>query len=347
MKVISRKSRTSMILGLALLIVTAACGSQTSSTASTTPQVTATATPSAVQTPAASAAPTTPKASKAPVVTVDEKAAAELQAQFGSDMPAKVVTTSVAFTEILHVLGVKPTGVPTSTLELPEDFKDVQRIGSALKPDVEQITKLQPDVVLGNDSIKDSLEKIFKPASLKSVYLPSNSLEDLKLSMVVLSRVFKQEQKANDFFAKLDKQEQEAINLSKDKTAPKVMFLFGSADSFMLMNESTFPGSIAKKLGATNVVSDVLKSDETYVPLNMENVVTANPDVILLVAHGDPNTAIKKFEEEVKKNGAWEKLNAFKNNRVQALDYNLFGVASIVKAPEAYIEMANKLYPHK
>lgn len=347
MKVISRKSRTGMVLGLALLTVTAACGSQTASTTSTIPQVAVTATPSAVQTPAATVAPATPEASKAPVVTVDEKAAAELQAQFGTEMPAKVVTTSVAIAEILHELGVKPVGVPTSTLELPEEFKDIQRIGSALKPDVEQITKLQPDIVLGNDSIKDSLEKIFKPASLKSVYLPSNSLEDLKLSMVVLSRVFKQEQKANDFFAKLDQQEKEAVNLSKDKTAPKVMFLFGSSESFMLMNESSFPGSIAKKLGASNIVSDVLKSNETYIPLNMENVVTANPDVILLVSHGDPDTAIKKFEEEVKKNGAWEKLNAFKNNRVQALDYNLFGVSSIVKAPEAYIEMANKLYPQK
>jgi len=285
-----------------------------------------------------------PAEKETPAVAVDETKAAELQAQFSQEAPAKVVSASVAITEILDVLGVMPVGVPTSTVELPAAFKDVQRIGSALKPDVEQVTKLQPDIILGPESIKDSLEKQFKPASLKTAYIPSDSLEELKLSMVVLSRVFKQEQKAIDFITNLEKQESEAVKLSEGKTAPKVMLLFGSAESFMLMNENTFPGSIAKKLGASNVVSDVLKSDETYVMLNMENVVAANPDVILLVSHGDPDTAIKKFEADVKKNGAWDKLNAFKNGKVSALDYNLFGVASLVKASDAYKEMTTKLY---
>lgn len=330
-------SKTTMLLGLTALAVTVGCSSQSSSApaVSATPAVVASATP----------APTnTPEASKAPAFAVDETKASELQAQFGSEMPVKVVSASVAMAEILDAIGVLPVGVPTSTIALPENLKNVQKIGSALKPDVEQITKLQPDVILGPVSIKDSLEKQFKPASLKTAYLPSDSLEDLKLSMVVLSRVFKQEQKANDFFAKLDKQEAEALELSKGKTAPKVMFLFGTADSFMLMNENTFPGSMAKKLGASNVVTDVLKSKETYIALNMENVVTANPDVILLVAHGDPDAAVKKFEEDVKKNGAWDKLNAFKNGKVKALDYNLFGVSSVIKAPEAFKEMADKLY---
>ncbi|TCZ80905.1 ferrichrome ABC transporter substrate-binding protein [Paenibacillus albiflavus] len=335
MKVLS--SKKGIVLGLALLTATVGCGSQASQ------QTAATATPAAIQTPAP-VATATPEASKAPQFTVDEKAASELMAQFGSDMPTKVVSASVAMAEILNELDVKPIGVPTSTIALPDGLKDVAKIGSALKPDVEQITKLQPDIIVGPVSIKDSLEKIFKPASLKTAYLPSDSLEDLKLATVVMSRVFKQEQKAVDLFARLDQQEQAAVQLSKDKPAPKVMFLFGSAESFMLMNENTFPGSIAKKLGASNVVSDVLKSKETYIALNMENVVSANPDVIMLVSHGDPDTAIKKFEEEVKKNGAWDKLNAFKNNKVVALDYNLFGVASIVKAPDAYAEMAQKLY---
>lgn len=331
--------------GLTLMALTAACG-QSSADGKETPAGTAagaaTATPAASQ--AASASPT-PAASQMPAYTVDEAKAAELMAPFGDKTPAKVVVASVAVAEVLNALGVVPVGVPTSTVALPEAFKDVQKIGSALKPDIEQVTKLQPDIVIGPASIKDSLEKQFKPASLKTAYIPADSLEELKLSTIVLGRVFKQEQKAKDLLDRLGKQENEAAALAKGKTAPKVLFLFGSAESFMMMNEKTFAGSIAKKLGASNVVSDVLKSQETYVALNMENVVAANPDVILLVAHGDPNTAIQKFEEDVKKNGAWEKLNAFKNGRVKALDYNLFGVASLVKAGDAYKAMTALLYP--
>ncbi|MCR8644517.1 helical backbone metal receptor [Paenibacillus sp. N1-5-1-14] len=330
--------RSSGIIASALLLTLAVgCGNKEAAPDTKAKEVAATATPAA--TPAA-----TPTATGAPAYKVDEEKAAALLAQFGGQTPNKVVTVSVSLTEILNVLGVKPVGVPTSTVALPEALKDVTKIGSALKPDIEKVTSLQPDIVVGPASIKDSLNKQFGPANLKTAFLPADSLEELKLSTVVLSRVYKKEKEANDFLAKLAEQEKSIEEQSKGKQAPKVMFLFGSAESFMMMNENTFAGSVAKKLGAKNVVSEVLKSKETYVALNMENVVAANPDVILLVAHGDPNTAIKKFEEDVKKNGAWDKLNAFKNGKVKALDYNLYGVASVAKAGDAYKQMFNFLY---
>lgn len=99
-----------------------------------------------------------------------------------------------------------------------------------------------------------------------------------------------------------------------------------------------------ENLGGTNVVTDVLKSTETYTPMDMENVVTANPDIILLVAHGDPTAVAKKFEEDVKTNGAWDKLNAFKNDKLISLDYSLFGIASLPKAVTAYTELAGIMY---
>jgi len=277
-------------------------------------------------------------------VTVDEKQAEELLAQFGNTVPAKTVTISVAITEILNELGVQPAGVPTTNSELPAVFASVPRIGSSHQPDLEQIAKLQPDVIIGPSSIKDSLDKKFKPASLPTAYLPVDSLDELKLSTVVLGRLFKQEEKANAFLEKFAQEESAALEAAKGKEAPKVLFLFGSAESLMFMNENTFVGSLAKKLGASNVVSDVLKQTETYIPLNMESIVEANPDMILLVAHGDPASAAKKFEEDVKKNGAWEKLNAFKNGKMITLDYNRFGIASIVKAPAAYKQLAEALY---
>ncbi|WP_339329301.1 hypothetical protein [Bacillus paralicheniformis] len=63
------------------------------------------------------------------------------------------------------------------------------------------------------------------------------------------------------------------------------MFLFGSAEALMLMNDNTFAGSLARNLGAINVVSEELKLTEAYVPFNMESIVAANPDVILRPIH--------------------------------------------------------------
>ncbi|MEK4510107.1 ferrichrome ABC transporter substrate-binding protein [Paenibacillus anaericanus] len=277
-------------------------------------------------------------------IDVDEAKVQELQAQFGQEKPAKAVTLSVAITELYDALQLDLVGVPTTQSQLPETYANVQRIGSSHSPDLEQIAKLEPNIVLAPESIKDSIDKVLQPAGLPAAYLPVDSLDELKESLVALGRIYGKEDQAKEVLTSFSEKEAEALKVVEGKSAPSVMLLFGSAESLMLMNEDTFAGSLAKKLGASNVLSSVLKQSETYVPLNMETIVEANPDVILLVAHGDPTAVAQKFEEDVKKNGVWEKLNAFKNERMVTLDYNLYGVASLAKAPDAYKDLAAILY---
>lgn len=268
----------------------------------------------------------------------------ELLAQFESLENPKVIPISVAMAELLDELDVMPIGVPMSSMALPEAFADLPRIGSTIQPDLEQLVKLQPDVVLIPESLKDSLGKKLETTSLKLAFLPVDSLDEMKLSVQVFGALFDKVHEADDFLASFAEQEQQLIATYKEHEAPKVMFLFGSAESLMFMNENTFAGSLAHNLGAVNVVSEVLEVKETYAPLNMESIVEVNPDVILLIAHGDPDAVAKTFEADVKKNGAWEKLNAFQNDRMQTLPYELFGSASLTKAIAAYQEMADALY---
>lgn len=277
-------------------------------------------------------------------VAVDEAKVSELLAQFGGKTPETAVTLSVAITELYDALGLELAGAPSTQSQLPAAYENVERIGSSHQPDLEKVAALQPDTILSPTSIKESIDKMFKPSGLPTAYLPVDSLDELKASAAALGRLYGKEDKAQEVLQAFAKEEAEILTAVEGKPAPKVMFLFGSTEYLMLMNENTFAGSLAKNLGASNVVADTLKSSETYVPFNMESVVEANPDVILLVAHGDADAVAKKFEEDVKKNGAWEKLQAFKNGKMQPLDYNLFGVASLTKAPEAYKALSSILY---
>lgn len=332
-------------LGMVMVLMTAlvACGNSEKAEKVAATENTAVAEVASTQ-PETVATEVTPEV--APAVTgVDEKKVEELLTQFKGKTPEKAVTLSVAITEIINELGIVPVGVPTTSSQLPEAFASIPRVGTSHQVDLEQITKLQPDVVYGPASIKDSLEKQLQTASLPTAYLPVDSLDELKLSLVTLGRLYNKEEKATAFLEKVAQEEKSALAVSEGKTAPKVMFLFGSVESLMFMNEDTYAGSLAKNLGALNVVSNDLKLTETYVPISMESVVAADPDVILLVAHGDPTAVANKFEEDVKKSGAWENLKAFKNNNLKTLDYNLFGIASLSNAPAAYKELAQILYP--
>lgn len=250
----------------------------------------------------------------------------------------KIVTTSVTIAEMLHILEITPIGLPTTAHALPNGFEKIEKVGSAVEPDVEKIVSLQPDIVIGPNSVHTSLEKKLKQTDVASAYLPTDSYTDLKNGLMAMSIALKKEKLANTYLTELEKKEKEVINTS-DVKGRKVMILFGTGESFMLMNTNTYVGSLVETLGAKNMITETTKSKEAYVPLSMENVVATNPDVILLVSHGDATVALKQFKDEVKKNGAWNQLKAFKEDRVQALDYSLFGYASIEKAPEALQEL--------
>src|SRR5699024_7674006 len=74
---------------------------------------------------------------------------AEVGALLPDEAPDKVVVMSVALAEILDALGVVPAAVPSSQTPLPDSLADVPRVGSVIAPDIEQITALQPDLILG------------------------------------------------------------------------------------------------------------------------------------------------------------------------------------------------------
>ncbi|MED4453917.1 ABC transporter substrate-binding protein [Metabacillus fastidiosus] len=266
----------------------------------------------------------------------------KLLKQFPSEQPSSIVTTSVSITEMLDILNIKPVGIPTSTHKLPEGFDKITQIGSAIEPDVEKVVSLKPDIVIGPESIQESLEKKMKNSKVATAYIPTDSYEDLKVSLEVLGNVLHKEDAAKEYLAQLEEKESAVLADVKGKDSSKVMVLFGSGESFMLMSETTYVGSLVKKIGATNIVNEEKESKEAYIPMNMEDVIVANPDAILLVSHGDPTAALEQFKADVKKNGAWEKLNAFKEDRVQALDYEMFGYASIVKAATG-LEQLNKI----
>lgn len=264
--------------------------------------------------------------------------------QFAGLQSPQVIPLSVAMSELLNELGIMPVGVPSSSMNLPDAYVDLPRVGSTIQPDLEQLVALQPDVILIPESLKDSLGAKLEPTAIPLAYLPVDSLDEMKLTLRVLSVLFDKEAEAEQFLAAFAAEEQQIIAAYEEQEAPKVMFLFGSTESLMFMNENTYAGSLARNLGAINVVSDILNVKETYAPLDMESIVEVNPDIIFLIAHGDPVAVASNFEADIKNNGVWEKLSAFQNNKMKALQYDLFGSASLTKAISAYYEMIEVLY---
>lgn len=126
---------------------------------------------------------------------VDEVLFNEALSQFPATVPERIVTTSVPLTEMLYLLGITPVGVPTSTNPIPADFETIDRIGSPMAPDLEVVTKLEPDLLLGAESLRSTLDKSLEGIDLQKAYLRTESFEDLKLSLKVLGTYFNKKMK--------------------------------------------------------------------------------------------------------------------------------------------------------
>lgn len=275
---------------------------------------------------------------------IDEKAFQKALAAFPKTVPSKIVTTSVPLTEMLHLLNIVPVGVPTSTNPIPTEFDSVTRVGSPMAPDLEVISNLQTELIIGAASLQDSLDKALEGMNLTTAYLPTDSYEDLKLSFKVLGTYFGKEKEMNEMMQTIVAKEQQLEKQAAGKELPSVMLVIGTADSFMVMNDKSYLGSLVERLGAENIATTILKTDSTYSTLNLEEIVVADPDMIFVLASGDHGANEEQFKQEITKNSAWTQLSAYKNDKIHLLDYSVFGVTSIANVDTALTTIADYFY---
>lgn len=275
---------------------------------------------------------------------VNGKVLKETLSKLPAEVPERVITTSVPIAEMLHLLGITPVGVPQSTNPLPKDFESIKKIGSPMQPDLEVISSLKPDLILGSDSLQSTLDKSLKGMDLKATYLPTESLDDLKVSFKTLGTYFDKKDEMDKVLNTISAKERELSNATKGKDKPTVMLMIGTSDSFMVMSEESYLGSLVKETGAENIASSVFHVKDTYSPINMEKVAAADPDVILVLASGDHGAPKDMFKKEAANNKVWKNLSAFKNDKVHMLDYSTFGVTSIDHVGKALTDVSKYLY---
>ncbi|MFJ2618470.1 helical backbone metal receptor [Glutamicibacter sp. NPDC087344] len=271
-----------------------------------------------------------------------QKALETSRAALPSQAPKRVVSMSVGLTQIADALDVPLVGVPTSQNPLPEGTKDLPQIGNSVEPDLEKIAELAPDLILSPASIGESIDKKIKPLNLESSNLPTDSVVELEATALALGELFDSQDQARELVRKVDQAQQEASTVVSETNPKKVLMLFGSPGELMVMGENTFAGEIANDLGATNVAA-LLGQEESYTPLSMEQVIAQDPDVVLILAHGDAEAVLDGVKKELAEQPAWGKVSASKNDAIHALPFELYGISSITDAPEAISNMAAAL----
>lgn len=242
-----------------------------------------------------------------------------------------VVSTSVAVTEILDALGVKVSGIPKTSHELPESTKGAIEVGNPMSPDLEIIKSLNPTVVVSVDTLGSDYMNLFTENNIPSEFVSLESLDGLKEAITTLGERFNKNEEATNLLSEIETKEIEVAKNSETLEKPEVLVLFAAPGSTMIATEKSYIGSLVKIVGGKNIIQDNSTSFTTY---NKEDLAMLNPDKILVMVHAMPEETKKALEAEMATDAAWQNINAVKEGKVIYLDSEYFGMSANLKVIE-------------
>ncbi|WP_308860274.1 ABC transporter substrate-binding protein [Paenibacillus radicibacter] len=257
--------------------------------------------------------------------------------------PQTFATLSSGDMEIIHKLGGKIVGRPTSKAPLPsEELKAATEIGTAHQVSIEKIVSIKPDVLIASAGIEKDRKNI-EAQGIKIFVAGANSIQDIQKSIDVYGTLLNKSDQAKA----LNKQISDKVS-SYDKAAGKkvrALLVYGAPGTYMVALPNSLTGDILAKAGGENVAADYPKATDfpQYATLSVERIIESKPDIVYLITHADPEAVKKAFEEEMAKNAAWKNLDAVKAGRVVILPANLFGANPGTKITEAIDFMATSL----
>ena len=255
-----------------------------------------------------------------------------------------IAVTSVASAEILDALEVPASqvvGIPSSdSYTIPKRYQGITSLGTAMTPDMEILSSLNPGIVISPNSLESELASKYESIHVDSVFLNLKSVSGMYKSIEELGVYLGREKQA-------EKLVDEFVNFMQEYSSahtesPKVLILMGLPGSYVAATESSYVGDLVRLAGGSNVYGDGDGKD--FLNANAEDMLKKKPDIILRTSHAMPEQVKTMFAKEFKDNDIWNKFDAVKNNKVYDLSNESFGMSANMKYKKALKELEKLLY---
>lgn len=235
--------------------------------------------------------------------------------------PQKIVTLFQGANDVVVALGVKPAGVVESWVQQPvyeylrADLEGVPVIGQETQPNLEEIHKLQPDLIIAtktrHEDIYDQLSQIAPTVMTETLY---DWKETLQMTGEAVNLKDKSDQLLSDWEARVADFKQKM----GDRLPIEATITNFRADQVRIFYMG-YAGQILKELGFTRPQGH--DEDIWGVQLaSKESIPDMNADMIFNFNSGTETEAIQKNYEEWTKSKLWTNLDAVKNDKLVQVD---------------------------
>ncbi len=240
------------------------------------------------------------------------------------EKPEKIIALSNSAMQILVRCDVKPIAFRKAPdyIDFPDWVRELPVIETGMNTlDTEKVISMEPDLVIMGTHLKADYSQQLTDAGIPIYYTsegPGIAYPEIKEEALSLARSFGSEALGKEIegeFEAIETRMQEYRESTESKSA---MILFGAPPSHQQTSKS-YLGSILSMLPFENLSDTQIDVDLRMAPIDMEKLVTLDPEIIFAISPTTPNADDLKalYAQEFASNPQiWNTLQAVKNDRV-------------------------------
>lgn len=256
---------------------------------------------------------------------------------------SRIVALEWSIVEELLIAGVQPVGVAdienfnkwvTIDAELSKDVVDV---GGRIEPNLEVISQLNPDVIIGikgrHEKIKAELEKI------APVIMYDNTTEEAQADLYVhmmntlkqTAKLVGKEKEADEAIQRLESRYADAQNAMEKANLTTNQFVFtqafsvNQAPTFRIFTKNSIVSHVLENMGLVNKVQDDPEGASGMIETNVEGLSKYQEAMLIhTVQKDDP------LFENLESNVAWKGLYFVKENEMYDVGAGVWTFGSVL-----------------
>ncbi|WP_438348426.1 ABC transporter substrate-binding protein [Paenibacillus sp. FA6] len=265
--------------------------------------------------------------------------------------PIRVVTLYQGANDTAVALGVKPIGVVESWDQQPiyeylrADLEGVTMLGSELQPNLEQIAKLKPDLIIGS---KFRHEKIYPQLSKIAPTVMDETVYEWKDTLSLMADTLNKTETEKELLAKWDERVMDFKTKIDGKMPAKVAITNFRSDH-MRVYYNSYSGSILNELGFKNLERPVGSEGEEWGEkiTSKERILDLNVNAIFnFNASKDSEMAENNYKEWTS-HPLWQELDAVKDNKVYQVDEVYWSTGAGYKSANLMLDSLYDLFELK
>jgi iron complex transport system substrate-binding protein len=238
-----------------------------------------------------------------------------------SSVPQKIISLAPSNTELLFAIGAGQQVVGRDEFsDFPDEAKAIASGGGSMgKYSLEQITALQPDLIIAAEINSPELVQSIESLGFKVYYLSNpKDLDGLYENIMIIGELSGRDKEAAELIDSLKERVKKVQDRKLAESSPvKVFYELDGSDPTKpwTAGKGSFIDVLLSLAGAVNVAND---AGEGWIQYSQEALIVANPDVILL---GDAVYGVTA--DSVASRAGWDDLAAIQNGHIYAFDDNL------------------------